>query len=521
MTAVLELVNIKKSYGENTVLKGVSFSLEPGEIRGVIGENGAGKSTMMNIIFGMPVIHETGGYEGDVRINGQKIEFKSPFEAIDAGLGMVHQEFMLIPGMSVLENIKLNRESLKQNGLQKFLPRKLRVLNRKAMMKDVTQALKTVGLDVSPDHLIEGMPVGHMQFIEIAREVDRKNVKVLVFDEPTAVLAESEASQLLQTMKHLAKNLGIAVLFISHRLAEIEEVCDTITVIRDGALIGNYKKGDINALKMAELMVGRETLIEPKSTTNATDEVILSVKNIKVNMPGERVKDVSFEVKRGEIVGIGGLAGQGKLGIANGIAGLYPIESGQVIYKGEPLDCKNPLKVLQKRIGFLSEDRRSTGLILEESIAHNMMNTAFLALGRFTQTGIGKYFRLLCKKAVKAYASQMMEAFQVKATSQDQAVGRLSGGNQQKVCLSRVLAIEPEFLMVSEPTRGVDVGAKKLILDRLIELNKQGMTIIVTSSELVELKAICDRILIVSGGHITGDFSVKAPDAEIGLAMSA
>lgn len=522
MPPILELKDLRKSYYGNQVLKGISFSLMPGEIRGIIGENGAGKSTMMNIIFGMPVIHHTGGFEGEVLHDGKPAEVKSPIDAMNKGIGMVHQEFMLIPELSIFENIKLNREITKRYFFNKLTGRKLEFLDIKKMRADARQALKRVGLTIDEWLPVAGLPVSHMQFIEIAREVDHKNLNLLVFDEPTAVLTEVESKRLLATMKYLAKELGIAILFISHRLSEIEDVCDTITILRDGEQVGNYQKGEIDAPRMAELMVGRKISIDiksPRRPKNGGEEPVLELKNFRVAMPGEEVNGIDLKVSRREILGIGGLAGQGKLGIANGIAGLFPA-GGRLIKEGNEIPLNNPLASLKSGISFLSEDRRGTGLLLDDSIEHNICLTAAFVKGRFLHGGWLKPLRLADGKAIRAYAGQMIRELDIRCRSALQHTRRLSGGNQQKVCIARVMATRPDILLVSEPTRGVDIGAKKLILDKLIELNERGMTIIVTSSELLELKAVADRIVIISGGKMAKELSPKAPDREFGLAMA-
>jgi len=522
LVPILELKNISKSYYGNPVLNGVSFSVKPGEIRGIIGENGAGKSTMMNIIFGMPVIHDTGGFTGEVLVDGRGVNIKSPMEAMEKGIGMVHQEFMLIPELAIYENIKLNREITKPNLLSK-VSKKLEILNVDKMRADSRAALKKVGISIDEWLPVAGLPVGHMQFIEIAREVDHENLELLVFDEPTAVLTEIEAKRLLKTMKHLAKDLNIGILFISHRLDEIEEICDTLTILRDGELVGNFNRGDLTTAEMAEHMVGHKVSIEVKEHKQRDtdrDETILELKDFHVNMPGENVKGIDLKVRRGEILGVGGLAGQGKLGIANGIAGLSD-STGKAILNDKEIELNQPLKSIENKITFLSEDRRGTGLLLDESIEHNISFTACYTQGQFLQKGIFEIFKLQCPKRVSEYANNMIEELDIRCTNRRQHVRRLSGGNQQKVCMSRVIATQPDILMVSEPTRGVDIGAKKLILDKLIELNELGMTIIVTSSELVELRAISDRIIIIAEGRVAGEFLPKASDADIGLAMAS
>jgi simple sugar transport system ATP-binding protein len=314
---VLQMKNIEKEYYGNKVLKGVDLSVKPGEIHALIGENGAGKSTLMNVLFGMPVIHSTGGFSGEVYINGEKTDIKSPLQAMETGIGMVHQEFMLIPEFTITENIKLNREITKENFLSRAFKNKgLKTLDTRAMNNDARKALDRLGLGIDEWATVAGLPVGHMQFVEIAREIDKTGLKLLVFDEPTAVLAESEADNLIEGMKRLAAS-GIAILFITHRLNEVLQAADNITVLRDGELVATRKKGDTEVAELAELMVGRKIDINGKKGQEEHDtekEVVLKIKNLHVDMPGEKVKGVNLEIYKGEIFGIGGLAGQGQGG---------------------------------------------------------------------------------------------------------------------------------------------------------------------------------------------------------------
>lgn len=511
----LEMKHIAKDYYGNRVLKGVDIRVKPGEIHALLGENGAGKSTLMNILFGMPVIHQTGGFEGQVLIEGKPIEIKSPFEAMNLGIGMVHQEFMLIPGFTITENIKLNREIKRPNLISKLSKKEsLDFLDFTEMKKDAREALDTLGLDIDEWAPVSGLPVGHMQFVEIAREIDKKGIKLLVFDEPTAVLAESEAQNLLDAMKRLAKK-GIGILFITHRLDEVMQVSNEVTILRDGELVANKRTEDTSIIEIAELMVGRKIDMNRKSTQGKkNEEIILSFNDLRVKMPGEEVKGAKLEIKRGEIIGIGGLAGQGKIGIANGIMGLYPC-SGEVIYEGKPLKLNDTVHALSSGLVFVSEDRRGVGLLLDTSIEENIVVTAMHIQNQFLHYGLKQ------TKKIRTHALKMIKDFDIRCTGPLQVTRRLSGGNQQKVCVARALTMNPNVLFVSEPTRGIDIGAKKLVLDTLVKLNEElGMTIVMTSSELAELRTICDRIAIVCEGRIEGVLQPGDSDADFGLMMS-
>jgi len=518
--SLLEFINVSKTYSGNQVLKDVSFDIKPGEIHALIGENGAGKSTLMNILFGMPVIHTTGGFEGTMLLNGEEATVASPFDAMALGIGMVHQEFMLIPGFTIAENVKLNREIEKDNALNavtsRLFGKRMKTLDFKQMNKDARVALDKLDMSIEEFTFVQGLPIGYMQFVEIAREIDKSRLKLLVLDEPTAVLTESEAESLLQAMRNIAAQ-GIAIVFISHRLNEITAVADRVTILRDGQLVITKNTKDTNTLEIAEYMVGRQVSIERESTEERVlkDEIMLSVKDLHVAMPNERVKGVNFEVRRGEIFGIGGLAGQGKLGIANGIMGIYETK-GEVTLNGAQMPPNNTRKMLNAGVAFVSEDRKGVGLLMEEPIDDNIMFTAMAVHSDFLTA-----FKLSDKNAIREHALKMIKELDIRCTSEKQHTGRLSGGNQQKVCVARALTQKPSVLFVSEPTRGIDIGAKKLILDLLLELSReQGMTIIMTSSELAELSSICDRIAIVCEGEIVGVLPPDAPPTHFGLLMS-
>ena len=515
---VLEMVDIKKNYFGNQVLKGVSLKVMPGEIHALCGENGAGKSTLMNILFGMPVIHSTGGFEGQILMDGEAIEIKTPRDAMKYGIGMVHQEFMLIPGFSVEENVKLNREPLKESVLGKFLGDPMKNLNRDEIRKDTQAALDQLGMDMMPADTVAGLPVGYMQFVEIAREIDKRGVKLLVFDEPTAVLTEGEAERLLAAMRALADQ-GIAILFITHRLDEVMAASQHVTIIRDGAFVKYLNTEETNVTEISRLMVGREVeVIERTKHHEASDEIIMKIENLEVMMPGEAVKGVTLDVKKGEILGIGGLAGQGKIGIANGIMGLYPA-SGTVTFEGKEVQLNNPKAAINAQIAFVSEDRRGVGLLLDESIALNIAVPAMQNQGKFLKK-VGP-ISLMDQAAVTENANKYIEELDIRCTGPNQNVRRLSGGNQQKVCIAKALTSEPRIIFVSEPTRGIDIGAKRLVLDTLVKLNEeQGMTVVITSSELAELRSVCDRIAIVTEGKVFGVLPASEDDAKFGLLMS-
>lgn len=521
---LLKVEGVSKEFEGNKVLKNVSFTLGRGEILGLVGENGAGKSTLMKILFGMNVIRETGGYQGDIYFEGDKISFKSPLDALNAGIGMVHQEFSLIPGFTTAENILLNMEKTKPSVISKIFGKKLETIDKKSIKSSAEAAMEKLGVNLDPDTLVSEMPVGHKQFIEIAREIQRDKVKLIVLDEPTAVLTETEADILLKAMKNLAKK-GISVIFISHRLHEITEVTDKIAVLRDGIVVTEKETKGVDVRQLAEWMVGRE--VEVKNNTEAkvihlndNRDIILKVKNLWVDMPGEIVRNVSFSVKRGEIFGIGGLAGQGKLGIPNGIMGLTP-SGGKIVFDGNELPLNSTDKVLKSGIAFVSEDRRGVGLLLDEPIDWNITFNAMQVQDKFLKKPLGNLIKWRDDKAMRECALEYIKALEIKCTSEKQLIRQLSGGNQQKVCLAKAFALSPKLLFVSEPTRGIDIGAKKLVLDALRRYNREnGTTIVMVSSELDELRTICSRIAIVTEGSIAGTLQSDAKVVEFGLLMA-
>jgi len=513
--------NISKEFSGNKVLKNVNLYVEPGEIHALMGENGAGKSTLMNILFGMPVITNTGGFEGTIEIDGVPTKIDTPQKAMECGIGFVHQEFMLIPGFTVTENIKLGRERTNPTITSGIFGKDLEVLDKPRMAKEARQAMDTIGLGISEETMVGGLPVGYMQFIEIAREIDKSDMRLLIFDEPTAVLTESEAARLLETMKVIASK-GIAIIFITHRIDEVIQVTDSMTVLRDGSFVGRIKTKDTDAAGIAEMMLGRkfEKLVEDFVDNRKLnkDDVILKLRDYYVDMPGENVKGIDLDVIRGEILGIGGLAGQGKVGIPNGIFGLYDV-SGTIEFDGETVNPGKLGDALKKHMMFVSEDRRGVGLLLDESIEQNTIFTAMQTEKKFLKNyGI---IKLYDQKAAREHTLNMIKQLDIRCTGPDQAAGNLSGGNQQKVCLARALTMNPKLLIVSEPTRGIDIGAKKLVLELLVKMNQEmGVTIIIVSSELNELRSIADRIAIVSDGKLNGILKPDDTDASFGLAMS-
>ena len=516
---LLEMRNIKKDFFGNQVLTDINLTLESGQVLGLVGENGAGKSTLMKILFGMDEIRETDGYGGEILLNGEVVNFTSPFDALAKGIGMVHQEFSLIPGFTATENILLNREPKRENVISLVFGERMNTLERKEMVQQADAAIDKMGVQIDDGMVISSMPVGHKQFTEIARELSKEQLQLLILDEPTAVLTEREAQALLDSIRGMAAR-GIAVIFITHRLQEILSVCDRVAVMRDGCLVQNVDAKTTSVPEITRWMVGRNVSVSEKAAREIKDQkVIMSISRLWVDMPGEIVRDVNLDVYEGEILGIGGLAGQGKLGIPNGVMGLYEA-GGKVVFQEKEIPLNAPRSCLDASLAFVSEDRRGVGLLLDESLEWNIAFPAMQIQNKFLKRYLGGLIKWRDEKAIRDVTQKYIDQLAIKCTSSKQNAKELSGGNQQKVCLAKTFALEPKFLFVSEPTRGIDVGAKALVLEALKNFNREsGVTIVMISSELEELRQICDRIAIVSGGKIAGILPATDSSEDFGMLM--
>ena len=514
---ILEVRNLEKYYGQNKVLDKVSLSVRKGEIYGLIGANGSGKSTFMNILFGNSVIAGTGGYSGDIMFEGEKVQIRSTTEAIGRGIGMIYQEFMLIPEMTVSENIKLTRENTKRI-CGKASRSGLSFVDKKKDNEDAARVLDQLGFQIDNSYLVKNISVNAKQFVEIAREVNKKDMKLLLLDEPTAVLGEEDAGKLMKVLKELAEK-GTSIIFCTHRLHEICEVCSHVTVLRDGQVVSDYERDELDMHTLARDMIGYDVAAVKKEHLNQEKKEILKFKDFSVYMPGELLKELDLSVYQGEILGLTSLSGHGKLAVGYGVMGQFPVR-GELFCGGMEADVKNVRKTIENGVFLLPDDRKNMGLLLEHSVRDNIVFSGFYGKNLF-QKKIGGIIPVKDKKEMERYVEEQIEKLEIKCESADQKVKELSGGNQQKVCIARAVLVAPKVLFVMEPTRGVDIGAKEKILDMLVQINReQGTTIVVASSELEELKRISDRIAVFCEGKLSQILPPDAPDEKFAFAFT-
>lgn len=473
----VEMKNIAKAFGANQVLKDVSILLNPGEIHALMGENGAGKSTLMNILTGL---HEKN--EGTILIDGQERTFSSPKEAEEFGLSFIHQEMNTWSQMTVLENLFLNREIRHRFGL----------LNMKKMKERALQIFDQLGIQIPLEKEVDELSVGQQQMIEITKAL-MTDAQVLIMDEPTAALSEREIQVLFEIIDRLKKQ-GVAIVYISHRMEEIFQISDQITVMRDGLSIDTKPTKETNMEEVVKKMVGRELSDYYPAKQPAIGEVVFEVENLSAR--NQSYKNIHFQVRAGEIVGFSGLMGAGRTEIMRGIFGLDEIESGIVKVEGKVINHASPAQAIQNGIGFLTEDRKTEGLVLDFSITDNI---SLPSIDEFTKKGFVDH------KTENDFVNLMIERLKIKSLSGQDIVGELSGGNQQKVVLAKWIGVGPKVLILDEPTRGVDVGAKREIYQLMNELAERGMAIIVISSDLPEVMGVSDRILVIHEGKIAGE----------------
>lgn len=477
MEYILEMKNISKTFPGVKALDNVQLQVKPGEVHALMGENGAGKSTLMKILMGIYTKDEG----GEIFFNGQPYHASNPKEAMDTGVAMIHQELNPILDMTVYENIFVGRE-IKKNGL----------VDKKAEIEQARKLIADCGLHVEPTETLRNLTVAQCQLIEIIKAIS-VNAKVIIMDEPTAAITEREVELLFGHIRRLTAN-GVAIIYVSHRMNEIFTICDRISVYRDGQYIGTGETKDLDETKLIKMMVGREiTDVFPKLEAEIGD-VLFEAKNIV--RADNKVKDVSISVRKGEILGIGGLVGAGRSELVEGIFGMHKLSSGEIYINGKKIDVHSPKDIIRHGVALITEDRKVTGLNLRGTVNDNI---AMVAIKKLLNNGL--YSKVKARKASQEYINKL----KIKTPSGDQIVGNLSGGNQQKVVIAKWLLNEPDVIILDEPTRGIDVGAKRDIYLLIGSLVQQGKAVIMISSEIPELMGVCDRIAVMSEGRLSGE----------------
>ncbi|KAB8141543.1 sugar ABC transporter ATP-binding protein [Chloroflexia bacterium SDU3-3] len=478
---LLEMRNISKSFPGVKALDNVTLRVRPGTVHALMGENGAGKSTLMKILFGL-----YSADSGEVILNGQPMHLESPRQALDAGITMIHQELHPIPFRSVMENIWLGRYPQRKIGPLSFV-------DHKKMYDDTKRLMDDLQMSIRPEVRTGDLSVSHIQSMEIAKAVSY-NAKVIIMDEPTSSLTESEVAHLFRIINRL-RSQGVSIIYISHKMEEILKISDDVTIMRDGKYVGTWESKDLNIDLIISRMVGRDLTQRFPDKTNTPAEVLMRVEGLTSPLP-RSFKDVSFEVRRGEILGIGGLVGAQRTELVEAIFGLRSVSSGSITVDGERISIHSPIDAKRHKIALLTEERRATGIIPTMSVYDN---TIIANLRRYANAlGFINY------KRAGGDVEENVRRLRVKTPSSRTLIANLSGGNQQKVLLARWLLTEPDVLILDEPTRGIDVGAKYEIYSLIIELAQRGKAVIMISSEMPELLGISDRILVMSTGKVAG-----------------
>ncbi|PKR77928.1 D-xylose ABC transporter ATP-binding protein [Halalkalibacillus sediminis] len=471
---LVEMKGISKSFGAVNVLKGVNLEVLPGEVHALLGENGAGKSTLMKILTGI-----YSRDDGQVFVKGEEVRFKEPKESEEAGIAVIHQELNIIPYLSVMENMFLGRP---------ITYGKTGVINAKKMREKTKEYLERLGVYLDPMAKAGSLSVGHQQMIEIAKAIST-NAQVIVMDEPTAALTDREIERLFEVIERL-RSQGVGVVYISHRMEEIFKICDRISVLRDGEYIGTREVKSVEYDEIIRMMVGRQLgeLFPERDVT--TGDTQFRVENLSSDV----FNNVSFEVKKGEIFGVAGLMGAGRSEIMQTLFGARKLKSGKIYINEQEVKIDSPHDAIKAGIGYVTEDRKDEGLILGMTVREN---TTLTNLGEVSSKSI------ISNKKEKMMADETIKKFNIKASSMEQEIKSLSGGNQQKVVIGKWLSLNPKILILDEPTRGVDIGAKKEIYQIMNELTAAGVSIIMISSELPEVLGMSDRVMVVHEGSVS------------------
>ncbi|MDI9440374.1 MAG: sugar ABC transporter ATP-binding protein [Bacillota bacterium] len=486
MEKILEMKNISKAFYGVQALNNVDFSVLRGETHILLGENGAGKSTLVKILSG--AYHKDAG---EIFFDGEQIEISTPLDAQRKGISIIYQEFNLIPGLSVAENIFLGREPVKGN----------RLINWRVLNENAKAILDKLHADVSPTALVATLSVAEQQFVEIAKALSF-GAKLIIMDEPSATLTPAEIDRLFAVIRDL-KRAGVSIIYISHHLDEIFEIGDRVTVLRDGELVATDDIKNVTKDMIIRWMVGRDLTNTYPPRTTTPGEVVLEVQNL--SRRGE-LHDISFHLRRGEILGIAGLVGSGRTELVRALYGADPIDSGEIKLHGRTLAIKTPKESIKNGIGFLPEDRKQEGLVLEQSVKNNV---TLANLVKVVKNGI------ISGSAEKAAVDEYVRNLGIRTVNQQVLIKNLSGGNQQKVVLAKWLFTDSDILIFDEPTRGIDVGAKYEIYQLMNRLTEQGKSVIMVSSELPEIIGMSDRVLVLHNGRITGEYTRDQFDQEL------
>jgi ABC-type uncharacterized transport system ATPase subunit len=491
---IIEMRGITKRFGAVLANKCIDLSIPANTIHAIVGENGAGKSTIMKILYGFYTADE-----GGIFIDGVKREIRSPHDAIALGLGMVHQHFMLVPPMTVLENIVLGAEP--GNALR---------IDFKQAEERVGQLSRDFGLEIDPRALVSGLSVGQQQRVEVLKALYR-GARILILDEPTAVLTPQEVEEFFNILRSMREQ-GKTIIIITHKLNEVLALSDNVTVMRDGKIVGSKTTSETKAAELARLMVGRDVLLSVEKSAAQPKDVVLSVRNLRF---GKRLNDVSLEVRAGEIVGIAGVEGNGQTELIEILAGLERASGGQVSLGGEDITRLTARRRTELGIAHIPEDRHRRGLLLDFDLADNAI------LGtHYREPAVHSGLGLIDEKAVEEKAGRLIHDFDVRPPDPTLPARALSGGNQQKLIIGREFDLHPRLLLVSQPTRGVDIGAIEFIHRKLIELRDAGAAILLVSAELDEVLSLSDRVLVIYQGRIVGEVDPqKIDEEELGMMM--
>ena len=482
----LELKGICKSFPGVKALDNVQLSVRPGTVHALMGENGAGKSTLMKCLFGIYKMDA-----GEIYLDGEKIDIKDPDDAMSKGIAMVHQELQPVLARSVGENLFLGRFPTKNYG-------PLKVIDHKKMYEDTKMWLDEVGMDFDPKAQLGSLSIGQMQSVEIAKAVSHQ-AKVVIFDEPTSSLSDKEVDALFRIMNDL-RSKRVAMIYISHKMDEIKRIADDITVMRDGGYVGTWPAAEMTTEQIIAKMVGRELTNVYPDKDNEIGDVVLEVKDLCSIHP-KSFQHVSFKLRKGEILGFGGLVGAQRTELMEGIFGIRGVASGEVYMHGKKVNIKHPIDAMNAGIGLITEDRRGNGIFGCLSIKDNVGVSVY---NKYLKAGF-----VLDHKKINTVVDDSIKKLRIKTPSMKEHIANLSGGNQQKVIVSRWLANDPDVLIMDEPTRGIDVGAKHEIYEIMNDLAKQGKAIIMISSEMAELLGMSDRVCVMCNGRLTGEITEK------------